>query len=72
MDGAVVDMHMDGHRVAFNKAFVDLGYEVAVLHGLPVTAPPPNQAATTWVLAGRARARTHGSPGRPGMCPDAW
>ncbi|KAG1654905.1 hypothetical protein FOA52_003147 [Chlamydomonas sp. UWO 241] len=29
LDGAVMDLHMDGHRVAFNKAFNDLGYECA-------------------------------------------
>jgi hypothetical protein len=27
-DGAVLDMHMDGHRIAYNRAFVDLGYDV--------------------------------------------
>ncbi|KAF5832590.1 hypothetical protein DUNSADRAFT_11462 [Dunaliella salina] len=27
LDGAVVDLHSDGHRVAFNKAFESLGFE---------------------------------------------
>eukprot|EP00197_Chlamydomonas_leiostraca_P014992 CAMPEP_0202881112 /NCGR_PEP_ID=MMETSP1391-20130828/36057_1 /ASSEMBLY_ACC=CAM_ASM_000867 /TAXON_ID=1034604 /ORGANISM="Chlamydomonas leiostraca, Strain SAG 11-49" /LENGTH=376 /DNA_ID=CAMNT_0049563741 /DNA_START=199 /DNA_END=1329 /DNA_ORIENTATION=- len=27
LDGALIDMHMDGHRVAFNKGFESLGYE---------------------------------------------
>lgn len=38
-DGVVVDLHMDGHRVAFNKAFQELGYDCvqwgpAVYHDL--------------------------------------
>eukprot|EP00983_Pelagomonas_calceolata_P057623 1145149-Pelagomonas_calceolata.AAC.5 len=27
LDGAVVDLHHDGHRVAFNRAFESLGFE---------------------------------------------
>lgn len=29
LDGAVMDMHMDGHRVAFNRALASLGYEAS-------------------------------------------
>jgi hypothetical protein len=28
LDGAVLDIHMDGHRVAFNKSLAKMGYEV--------------------------------------------
>eukprot|EP00878_Enallax_costatus_P006445 GHUV01006757.1.p1 GENE.GHUV01006757.1~~GHUV01006757.1.p1 ORF type:complete len:352 (+),score=73.34 GHUV01006757.1:1317-2372(+) len=28
-DGVVADLHMDGHRVAFNRAFHDLGFDCA-------------------------------------------
>ncbi len=28
LDGAVLDMQLNGHRVALNRAFVQLGYEV--------------------------------------------
>ena len=29
LDGTVMDMHMDGHRVAFNRALASLGYEAS-------------------------------------------
>lgn len=29
IDGAVTDLHMDGHRVAFNKSLARMGYECA-------------------------------------------
>ncbi len=29
VDGGLLDLHMDGHRVAFNKSLIDLGYEVS-------------------------------------------
>jgi hypothetical protein len=42
LEGCVVDIHMDGHRQAFNKAFENLGWEcvqwpVHIYHDLLTT-----------------------------------